>query len=171
MWWGGGGVVVRCGGRWGVVVIRKTMPRVMRNGLTSFSKTYNVVFNTILHGFYYHFTPASAVNVCYRRSQSWLTGGVDLDEVVAFATVSGSSTHHTQSPNHNLTPIPTQPDLTSSPTYITLSNQPFQTTPSHTSSYSPIQTSHLSSTHSPIHKHTDAYTFNCKQIINFIYFY
>ena len=38
-----------------------------------------------------------------------------LDEIVAFATDSGSSTHHTQSPNHNLTPITTQPDLTSPP--------------------------------------------------------
>ena len=36
-----------------------------------------------------------------------------MDEIVAFATDFGSSTHHTQSPNHNLTPITTQPDLTS----------------------------------------------------------
>ena len=36
--------------------------------LTGFSKTYDVVFNTILNGFYYHFTPASAFNGCYRRS-------------------------------------------------------------------------------------------------------
>ena len=39
---------------------------------------------------------------------------MDLDEFVAFATGFGSSTHHTQSPNRNLTPITTQPDLTSS---------------------------------------------------------
>ena len=49
-------------------VIRKTTLRVMRNHLTGFSKTYDVVFNTILHGFYYHMVAYSAVNKCYRRS-------------------------------------------------------------------------------------------------------
>ena len=62
MWGDVGGSGEVCG------VIRKTALRVMRNHLTGFSKTYNMVFNTILHGFYYHFTPASAINKCYRRS-------------------------------------------------------------------------------------------------------
>ena len=108
----------------------------MRNQLIGFSKTYDMVFNTILHGFYYHFTPASAVNVCYRRSQPRLTGGVVLDEFVAFTTSFGSSTYHTQSPNHNLTPITTQPDLTS-PSTITHPppNHPRPSQP-HTPSYS-----------------------------------
>ena len=50
------------------MVIRKTMLRVMRNHLTGFSKTYNLVFNIILCYFCYHMVAYYANNKCYRRS-------------------------------------------------------------------------------------------------------
>ena len=50
------------------MMIRKTRPRVMRSHLTGFSKPYDAVFNTILHGFCYHMVTYSDDNVCYRRS-------------------------------------------------------------------------------------------------------
>ena len=90
---------------------------------------------------------------------------------------------------HNRLRPDLSPDLTSPPTYIT-QPQPIITphyptptsfitilTETSTSSYShphpDIPSIHLSiiHTHPPIHKHLHAYTFNCKQIINFIYFY
>ena len=93
-----------------------------------------------------------------------------MDEIVAFATDFGSSTHHTQSPKPRLNPIPTQPNSTFlPPTYITLSNltTPIQP-PSHTSSYShphpDIPSTHLS-IHLYTHLYTDAYTLT-RSIVN-----
>ena len=62
MWGDVGGCGEVCG------VVRKTMPRVMRNHLTGFSKTYDVVFNIILRHFCYHIVAYSDDNKCYRRS-------------------------------------------------------------------------------------------------------
>ena len=139
----------------------------MRNRETCSQMPYNLVFNTILRYFRYDITPYSAVNKCYRRSLSWLTGGVVLDENVAFATGFGSSTHHTQSPNHNLAPITTQPDLTSSSPTITPPNlTTLHTAPSHIPSYShPHQ--NIPSIYLSIHTHpyTDAYTLT-RSIVN-----
>ena len=50
------------------MVIRKTMPRVMRNHFTGFSKPYDTVFNIILRRFCYHMVAYYANNKCYRRS-------------------------------------------------------------------------------------------------------
>ena len=96
---------------------------------------------------------------------------MDLDEVVAFATVSGSSTHYTQSPNHKLTPpqfpspLSPKPRLNlTQPTPTKSITTPFHPSPnhprpsqSHTTSYSPTKTFHLS-IYPSIHLHTDAYT-------------
>ena len=49
-------------------VIRKTMPRVIRNCKTCSRTPYNLVFNTILRGFCYHMVTYSDDNKCYRRS-------------------------------------------------------------------------------------------------------
>ena len=145
-----------------------------------------MVFNIILRGFCYHMVAYSDVNKCYRRSQSWLTGGVVLDEFVAFATGFGSSTHHTQSPKTRPKPrLNTTPNLhhpTSTNHNPTLSNPHFihhypnlnphtilfTSSPKH-SIYSSIHPSFH--THPSIHRRLHAYTFNCKQIINFIYYY
>ena len=138
-----------------------------------------MVFNTIFRYFRYDITPHSAVNGCYRRNLSWLTGGVVLDEIVAFATDFGSSTHHTQSPKtrpkprfntipnlHHPTSTNHNPTLSSPTASITILTQ------THTTSYSRPHPNISSIIHlSLIHPYTDAYTFNCKQIINFIYFY
>ena len=62
MWGDVGGSGEACG------VIRKMMPRVMRDHLTGFSKPYDTVFNIILRDFCYHMVPYSDDNVCYRRS-------------------------------------------------------------------------------------------------------
>ena len=97
-----------------------------------------------------------------------------MDEVVAFATNSGSSTHHTQSPKPRLNSTnPNQPQPQYYPPPNPSSTQPqsphtilFTSPPKH-SIYSSILSSIY--THPPIHRRLHAYTFNCKQIINFIY--
>lgn len=115
---------------------------------TCFRTPCNMVFNTIQRYFRYDITPYSDDNKCYRRSQSRLTGGVVLDEIVAFATGFGSSTHHTQSPKPRLN----QPQPQSNNIIFTHPNP----TPTPTPLHSILFTSLLK--HS-IYLYPDAYTF------------
>ena len=62
MWGDVGGCGELCG------VIRKTMPRVMRNYEMCSRTPYNMVFNIILRRFCYHMVAYPDDNKCYRRS-------------------------------------------------------------------------------------------------------
>ena len=85
---------------------------------------------------------------------------MDLDEIVAFATGLGSSTHHTQSPKTRLNPTKPQPQPNQPPhTRLHVTQPPVPTT-----SYS-----HPHQNIPSIHRRLHAYTFKCKQIVNFIY--